>query len=674
MLTVRLLGPLAVDGTAAIEFPTRKTAMLFALLAFNPGKTVRRDAVRNLLWSDRGDAQSSGSLRRALSDIRRLLECHDAGDALWTSATELRLEADAVEVDVDEFASLLTDGGEDALARAALIYRGDLLSDVKAADAAFDDWLRIERQSLRNAAERLAEKLSEIAGSEPAFDAAERLALQLLRADEACEAAHRAIIRTLIRRGRHNAAIKQYASCVDAVREHLGAEPEDETKGLFDEARRHTRKSQANGASDGDARETIAAEAEDATFAPKPRIAILQFDSLSVDADQDHVAIGITEDLIVELSKISDYHVFSRQSALLAGHDGGCLAALHAELGATYVILGSVRRAESRIRVNARLVDPRSGQQLWANRYDRDIDDIFELLDDISGEIIDTIDAQIRVHQRERLPRLHPDNLDACEQFQRGMQHAYRLTRDEVDKAEAYFRRAIELAPDFASPHAGLAYVHLARVALNLTNDVAGEMAQSIRLAQRAISLQPSDAFPVMVLGGAMAFGADHETGLELLERAVAETPSHAQAYLSLGQIQAVLGQHDEAVQHIDKALSLCRQDLAAGGDASAAIRYDGPDTANPAATRPSAADIWPRMALAAALVKLGRMDQATKLKTGGRQAAKRDGRSKAKPIATGARSRGPARTIEDLARLSQTLHGLRRAQASDPPGAGRKA
>ncbi len=641
MLTVRLLGPLAVDGTAAIEFPTRKTAMLFALLAFNPGKTIRREAVRNLLWSDRGDAQSSGSLRRALSDIRRLLESHDAGDALWTSATELRLEADAVQVDVEEFASLLTDGGEDALTRAALLYRGDLLSDVKAADASFDDWLRIERQSLRNVAERLAEKLSEIAGSEPAFDAAESLALQLLRADEACEEAHRAIIRTLIRRGRHNAAIKQYASCVDAVREHLGAEPEDETKDLFDEARRHTRNDQKTGAMAGEPPATNGAAAESSTFAAKPRIAILQFDSLTVDADQDHIAVGITEDLIVELSKISDYHVFSRQSTFETGHDGDGLTALHAELGATYVILGSVRRADGRIRVTARLVDPRSGQQLWANRYDRDIDDIFALLDDISGEIIETIDAQIRVHQRERLPRLQADNLDAWEQFQHGMRHAYRLTREEVDKAEAHFRQANTLAPGFAAPYAGLAYVHLVRVALNLASDVAQEMAQSIRLAQRAIDLQPSDSFPVMVLGGAMAFGADHEAGLELLERAVAETPSHAQAYLSLGQIQAVLGRQDEAVRHIDRALSLSRQ-------TSPSVRHDARDTAGPSGTRLSDTDIWPRMALAAALVKLGRMDEATKLADQGRLGSG-SVKTGSKPITTGARSRGPTRAIEDL-------------------------
>lgn len=646
MLTVRLLGPLAVEGTAAIEFPTRKTAMLFALLAFNLGKPVRREALRNLLWSDRGDAQSAGSLRRALSDIRRLLESHDAGDALWTSATELRLNADAVQVDVEEFAFLLGDGHDDALTRAALIYRGDLLSDVKAADTGFDDWLRIERQSLRHAAERLVEKLSETAGCEAAFDAAESLALQLLRADEACEEAHRAIIRTLIRRGRHNAAIKQYASCVDAVREHLGAEPEDETKDLFDQARRHTRKGRETDPTGGPSPVADGAEAAEAAFAPKPKIAILQFDSLNSDTDQDFIAIGITEDLIVELSKISDFHVFSRQSTMLTGQDGNGLATLHAELGATYVILGSVRRAGNRIRVTARLVDPRSGQQLWANRYDRDIDDIFSLLDDISTEIIDTIDAQIRVHQRQRLPRLHPENLDAWEQFQRGMHHAYRLTREDVDKAETYFRRAIELAPDFASSHAGLAYLHLVRVALNLTNDVAGEMSRSIELAQRAVNLQPSDSFPVMVLGGAVAFGADRETGLELLERAVSETPAHAQAYLSLGQIQAVLGQHDEALRHIDRALSLGRQNplgpAASNGSDDAATR-------GPSDSQLSATDIWPRMALAAALVKLGRMGDATSLTGQSRPGG--NGRSPhgSKAITTGAAPRGPAKVIGEL-------------------------
>ncbi|NKB57453.1 MAG: hypothetical protein GKS00_14095 [Alphaproteobacteria bacterium] len=421
MLNVRMLGPMDVQGHGPIEFPTRKTAMLFAILAFNLGTPMRRESVRNFLWSERGEAQSSGSLRRALSDIRRTFEMHGVDNALRTSATELELDAQYVSLDVHAFVDLAKEDNEAAYSQAALAYRGDLLCDAGATDPNFDDWLRIERRSLRNIAARLVEKLSETAVSESGFDAAENLALQLLRTDEACEEAHRAIIRGFIRRGRHNAALKQYASCVDAVREQLGAEPEDETKELFSEARKHTRVRHETSRSNMLPSRLAAMINFDRTeSAPKPKIAVLPFETLTTDSNQDFIGTGLAEDLIIEFSKVEDYDVISQQSSLYEPAGNHLLEeSVYNEI--SYVILGSVRRSENRVRVTVRLVEPSSGQQIWADRLDRDIGDVFILQDEIASTLFATIDSQIRSRQSQDMKRQQFGRPDAKHVLSRGV-------------------------------------------------------------------------------------------------------------------------------------------------------------------------------------------------------------------------------------------------------------
>ncbi len=615
MLTVRLLGPLAVEGPDPIAFSTRKTAMLFAILAFNVGKSVSRETVRNLLWSDRGDAQSSGSLRRALSDVRRLLEMHGADAALQTTATAIKLAADQARVDVRTFVDLARGAGEESWLGAAETYRGDLLSDAHAIDPGFDDWLRVERQAVRSTAVRLVERLSECASTSAAFDATERLALQLLRTDAACEEAHRAVMRIFIHRGRRNAALKQYAACVEALREQLGAEPEEATQSLFRAAKTHTTPPRDAVERTPDAADQIQA------FAPKPKIAVLPFECRGPAAEQDFIASGIAEDLIVELSRISDYDVISRQSTLSFGVDSNPPADLHAELGATYAIQGSVLRADDRVRVTARLVEPRSGEQVWADHYDREIGGIFDLQDEITAAIVDTIDAEIRVHQRERAVRRHPDNLDAWEQFQRGMHFLYGRTHDDADRAETCFRRAIDLAPAFAAPHAGLASVNLVRAILNLTDDIPGEIDRSIAHARRAIDLRPTDSYALTTLGRAMIFSGDLENARELLERAIAENPSHAQAYFGLGHALFRLGRGAAAIDCLDRGLSLSPKDPLVSTILAlkalclyAGERFDEAESVARSAMRLRGAEIWPRIALAISLVRRERPDEAAEV------------------------------------------------------------
>jgi DNA-binding SARP family transcriptional activator len=193
-LEIRLLGGLSVAADGPVRFPTRKTGLLFAYLAMHAGEEVARDRVKTLLWSDRSEQQASGSLRRALADMRKSLDIGLDSQALLSTQSTVALAADAVDVDALRFQELAAASSEDDSARAAELYRCDLLAEIAAPDPVFEDWLRVERERLRSMAIALAERLAESAVTESALAAATDLANRLLRADPVCEEAHRALI------------------------------------------------------------------------------------------------------------------------------------------------------------------------------------------------------------------------------------------------------------------------------------------------------------------------------------------------------------------------------------------------------------------------------------------------------------------------------------------------
>jgi DNA-binding SARP family transcriptional activator/tetratricopeptide (TPR) repeat protein len=235
-LKVALLGTFEarLPSGAAVRFPRKKSEALLAYLAFHPGRMQARDKLAALLWGDAPDERARHSLRQALVTLRRALH-RAAALCLVEEGDTVGVSPDGVEVDVAVFEGLMKDGSPEALEHAAALYRGDLLEGVSVDEPPFEEWLRAERERLRElAVEGLAKLLGHLART-GAVDRAVQTAVRLLGLDPAQEPVHRTLMRLYARQGRRGAALRQYQACVEALERELGVEPEAETRQLYRE-------------------------------------------------------------------------------------------------------------------------------------------------------------------------------------------------------------------------------------------------------------------------------------------------------------------------------------------------------------------------------------------------------------------------------------------------------
>jgi adenylate cyclase len=190
----------------------------------------------------------------------------------------------------------------------------------------------------------------------------------------------------------------------------------------------------------------------------RPSIAILPFDNMSSDADQTYIADGLTEDLITELSKYHWLRVIARNSSFAYRGRAVDVRQVAKELQANYVVEGSVRRAGKRLRITAQMLDGETGQHIWAERYDRDFEDLFAMQDEITGTIAGRLEPELGMAERQRAHEKPTQNLGAWDSYHIGLTHMFRFTREDNVEAQRRLRRAIELDPQFALAHARLAY------------------------------------------------------------------------------------------------------------------------------------------------------------------------------------------------------------------------
>ncbi len=409
-LRLDLLGEfVARDGeNRELTIGSRKAQALLAFLALPPGKSQSREMLAGLLWSDRGDTQARASLRHALAELRKTLG--DAGSSsLIAGRAAVSLDSETVSVDVAEFERLIGDGTPAALERAAELYRGDFLDGIGVHDPAFEDWLRDERQRLN---EWAYETLSRLLNQQVAGDTERAIATarRLLVLDPLREVTHRALIRLYADKGERTLALKQYQACREVLAAELGLAPEPETEKLAEEIRIG-----AVGAGEaGDpAPEPPAPGGEPLPLPDRPSIAVLPFVNMSGDAEQEYFANGITEDIITELTRFKNLFVIARNSSFAFKGQAVDVGEIGRKLGVHYVVEGSVRKAGNRVRITAQLVEAASGNHLWAEHYDRELEDIFAVQDEVVREIAVAVPGQLDVAALQRAQRRPAENLTA---------------------------------------------------------------------------------------------------------------------------------------------------------------------------------------------------------------------------------------------------------------------
>ena len=192
---------------------------------------------------------------------------------------------------------------------------------------------------------------------------------------------------------------------------------------------------------------------------------------MSSDSEDEYFADGLTEDIITSLSKVRWFFVIARNSTFAYKGTSPDIRTVAQDLGVRYVLEGSVRKGGSRIRLNAQLIDGTTGNHIWAERYDRDISDIFEVQDELTQTVVGAIEPQLSKAERERAKAHKPSNLDAWALLQYGRAHLYKRTRENIAQARGYLERAIEADPDLVAAYADLAEVCFLEVRLGYTDD-----------------------------------------------------------------------------------------------------------------------------------------------------------------------------------------------------------
>jgi adenylate cyclase len=326
----------------------------------------------------------------------------------------------------------------------------------------------------------------------------------------------------------------------------------------------------------------------------KPSIAVLPFQNMSGDPEQEYFADGMVEEIITALSRVRWLFVIARNSSFIYKGRAVDVKQIGRELGVRYVLEGSVRKSGGRIRITAQLIDALTGAHLWADRYDRDLADIFAVQDEITSSVAAIIEPALAEAERQRVLRKPPGSLDVWETYQRGLWHFYKYDADENRVAQILFRRAIELDPNFAAGHHGLAFAQhldswlyltpswtevarsgleeartavlldekdsMAHAVLSFMQERCGDWESAIAEGRAAVSLNPNSVWSMVAMGHALGWGGYQKEGIEYLRRALRASPHDPLTWLCtfwIGIFSYLSREYAASVESMNKVIQV---------------------------------------------------------------------------------------------------------------------
>ena len=290
----------------------------------------------------------------------------------------------------------------------------------------------------------------------------------------------------------------------------------------------------------------------------KPSIAVLPFQNMSGDSEQDYLADGVVEEIITALSRFRELFVIARNSSFTYKGRAVDVKQVGRELGVRYVLEGSVRKAPNRIRITVQLIEAISGIHLWADRIEGTVGDIFELQDQVTENVIGAIAPKIEQAEFERTKRKPTDRLDAYDCYLRAMMYFYKWTSESISEALRLFYRAIELDPNFASAHGLAAWCYVRRRLSGWMKDPLREMPELERLARRAAELANGDAVALYSAGWALVqVSGSAEAGGAMIDQALTLNPNMTGAWTVGGWTKIFLGEPDTASEYFARAIRL---------------------------------------------------------------------------------------------------------------------
>jgi adenylate cyclase len=293
----------------------------------------------------------------------------------------------------------------------------------------------------------------------------------------------------------------------------------------------------------------------------KPSIAVLPFANMSGDPEQEYFSDGITEDIITALSRFRWFFVIARNSTFTYKGKTVDVKTVAQDLGVRYILEGSVRKAGSRVRITAQLIDAPTSHHIWAERYDRDLKDIFAVQDEITENIVTSIGPEFLSAEMRRAQRRDVRSLDGWDCIMRAAFHHSRYRKEDVAEAQRLLQKAIELDPFNAEGFCLLAFTHLMQVQFGWSESADQSVQEATKAAENAIAIDDRDAWAHTALGLVDLISRRYDDAIRRLKKAVILNPSLANAYGALGQVLALAGEYAPAVEQINKAIRLSPRD-----------------------------------------------------------------------------------------------------------------
>jgi adenylate cyclase len=350
----------------------------------------------------------------------------------------------------------------------------------------------------------------------------------------------------------------------------------------------------------------------------KPSIAVLPFDNMGDDRNDEFLADGIVEDIIAALSRVRSFFVIARNSTFTYKGHAVNVQQVSRELGVRYVLEGSVRRGGDRVRVTSQLVDATTGAHLWADHYDGTTDDVFDFQDRITASVVGAIQPSIRSAEIERARRKRPDSLDAYDLVMRALPHVWSLDSASNAMATELLDEALRLDPNYPLALALSSWCSGQRVVYNWSSDIATDKHVAVTKAQTAGVLAPDDPFVLTALGAGLTISREYKGATHAIEKALALDPNSAWTWNRSGWLRVYLDDAETSIDHFNRAIRLSPFDpLVISGYAGIAAahfsagRYETSAEWFEKATHANPKAFWLYRGYAAALAFSGRQQEA---------------------------------------------------------------
>jgi TolB-like protein/DNA-binding SARP family transcriptional activator len=601
VVSIRLLGGFGLTsaGTQCAARLGPKLQGLIALLAMSHGEAVARSRLAGLLWGERDERRAHHNLSQALTTIRTALG--SAAAVLQSGPDGVWLTRSSFELDVDAFEQVAKSQDSTALLEASRLYRGEILQGVEIQEAGFEEWLLSQRYRLAELAADALARLLDYQTAAGDAEAAIATARRLVVSAPLNEAAHARLIELYAGLGRTALADAHYQHCIELLRLELDQDPGEELQAAHAAVRRAPRSPRVSLAAGFHPRNTRSTAADGQGTAHRvkpgwltaalagtlllvgvwtfqasrtgehgsgfsgapwetpaaPSIAVLPFKNLPGDTPHDYFAEGITRDIITDLSKFSSLFVISSNSSSRYRQGGADVSEVARELRVRYVLEGTIRSLDGKLRISVFLIDAASGRHVWAEQFERPAEDLFAVQKEVSHTIAALLGSNSGVVQRadlERIRTLPTRDLQAYELYLRGVEHERRTTREDNALARELFRKAIEADPNYARAMAECALTYLKDIFRGWSDSREEWLHQAGAWARRAIETDPSEEWGFAALGLFYQLSGRNDAALKMFEKAHTLNPNDYGIRQALGYAVTYAGAAERGVGLLELA------------------------------------------------------------------------------------------------------------------------